>query len=83
MRGMPRLPIYKPEAQAKRKGLDCLTAQQELLVLMASEGMSSKEIAEEMMLAESTVKQYFHLLLKRTHSRKRTELVARYVREGK
>jgi DNA-binding NarL/FixJ family response regulator len=72
--GVPRKPRVGPLSVI-------LTPHFLMLVMMASEGMSNKAIAEEMMLSVGTVKQYFERIYRLLGVNNRAQLVARYVRE--
>ncbi len=57
-------------------GFDTLTAQEQKIIDLISEGLSNRQIGEEMHLAEKTVKNYVSTILAKLGFSRRTEIIA-------
>ncbi|MGH7227943.1 MAG: response regulator transcription factor [Nitrospiraceae bacterium] len=71
---------WKDNVVGKAKERFNLTAHEITIVRHLLKGWTNKEIANEMDLAEQTVKEYFKRILAKTRSTTRTEIIMRVVR---
>jgi DNA-binding NarL/FixJ family response regulator len=60
--------------------LDALTAREARILALIAEGLSNKEIARTVFLAEGTVKNYVSRIMEKLHARTRTELAVKALR---
>lgn len=59
-----------------------LTPREQRILLMVSDGATNKQIAEELFVAESTVKNHLHNILKKLHLQNRVQAAVYAMREG-
>ena len=51
-----------------------MTDKEDRVLALLAEGLSNKEIADQMFLAEGTIKNYVSRIMEKLHARNRTEL---------
>jgi DNA-binding NarL/FixJ family response regulator len=71
---LSRSPENRPAAQHAAVGADPLTDKEEKVLQHISEGMSNRQIANALFLAEGTVKNYVSRIMEKLHANTRTEL---------
>mgnify|MGYP001463926633 CR=1 FL=1 len=79
--GVPRRDVTSPARLAPRGGIELTTRELEVLRLLAG-GLSNREIASAMQLAEGTVKNHVSVILDKLGVRDRTRAVLRAIEEG-
>ena len=77
---MPRLAMPAMVRRSTRKAEAGLSAQQERVLDLIVEGLTNREIAERLNLAEKTVKNYVSNLLAKLGMERRTQAAAFVVR---
>jgi DNA-binding NarL/FixJ family response regulator len=70
------------ETVAARMGEATVTPQQERVLELAAQGLTSSEIGERLFIAESTVRFHIQKLKEKLSARTKTELVAKAIRLG-
>ena len=60
-----------------------LSPQERLIVPLLAEGKTNKEIAVHLRLSDKTVKNYLANIFDKLHMKRRTEVVAWYMKEGR
>jgi DNA-binding NarL/FixJ family response regulator len=75
MRHAQARPSRKRKTQNRSTGLVGLTARHRQVATLVSRGLSNREIAEKLGLAEGTVKQHVHAIHEKLKIHSRTKLV--------
>lgn len=70
-----------PQGGARDRTAETLSPKEEKILLLIAEGMSNKQIASAVFLAEGTVKNYVSRIMEKLHANTRTELAVMSVRQ--
>lgn len=70
------------EEVARSRRADILTKREKEVLQLVSEGLSNREIAERLYIAENTVKNHLRNILEKLHMHNRAQAVAFAIREG-
>ncbi|TKS59373.1 MAG: DNA-binding response regulator [Nitrospira sp.] len=65
------------------QGIPQLSPQERLIMPLLAEGKTNKEIAVQLRLSDKTVKNYLANIFDKLHMKRRTEVVAWYMKEGR
>ncbi len=81
-RGRPGAPAAGWEEAARDRRADILTKREKEVLQLVSEGLSNREIAERLFIAENTVKNHLRNILEKLHMQNRAQAVAYAIRQG-
>ena len=74
---------HRDGGEAAQQPSEPLTEREHTILALVSAGRSNKEIANELKLAEGTVKNYVSRIMEKTGARSRTDLAIRTIRGGR
>lgn len=77
------LELVRANAQSPRDQFACLSAQEKKVLSLIASGLTNKEVAAEMKLAEKTVKNYLSTVFEKLHVSRRSQAAALYAQEYK
>ena len=71
----PTLPVYDPMAEERSK---VLTPREKQVCELIAQGLTNREIAEKLFIAEGTVKMHVYSSMKKTGLKKRVRIALRF-----